>query len=457
MALHKSSSGVVYDLAPYLQEDGSIILDAFEEEAHAGLKVMNRAHRAGHVGCSFIRGQLAVLLSRGRHRSLQRTPAESPAGGDQPRRTQAGRGGDKTASKTSKKGMTVTMPADDRQATGTYAASTARVGDLGKQLLHLADSVHCDADGTPGAISKHVLFDRAQADFCPGPLGGNTKTRITLCPESTPAGSKHAFQEQLHKQSKEMADHRSAILRACFADGETVQAMNEWYQGQTNRFTLLPRTIEHAAGDAKYQVFLAEGNEPFTHMAVRHSAPGLKEEVGWEKIGMETLGTCAVWGRTVGGQYRGANSGPADNDADANSHYTTYITLADAARWTVWYENKYCSGKGAGRHGDMYRQDMVGCPAGSAGVRVKMSNTEADKAGYPWSKPALAARNAARKLRDMCEDCGLKGRSFGLEGERKKRWCSVCAKAHEAVPLQGPYKRKQPEPKRKQPEPTAAA
>ena len=35
----------------------------------------------------------------------------------------------------------------------------------------------------------------------------------------------------------------------------------------------------------------------------------------------------------------------------------------------------------------------------------------------------------------MCEDCGLKSPSFGMEDERKMRWCSGCAKAHGAVNL----------------------
>ena len=29
----------------------------------------------------------------------------------------------------------------------------------------------------------------------------------------------------------------------------------------------------------------------------------------------------------------------------------------------------------------------------------------------------------------MCEDCSERQASFGLEEERKKRWCSICAKS----------------------------
>jgi hypothetical protein len=29
-----------------------------------------------------------------------------------------------------------------------------------------------------------------------------------------------------------------------------------------------------------------------------------------------------------------------------------------------------------------------------------------------------------------CEDCQLKRKTFGLPGERRRRWCSVCAKLH---------------------------
>jgi hypothetical protein len=33
----------------------------------------------------------------------------------------------------------------------------------------------------------------------------------------------------------------------------------------------------------------------------------------------------------------------------------------------------------------------------------------------------------------MCEGCGLKQCSFGLPAEKKKRWCSGCAKGHEGA------------------------
>jgi hypothetical protein len=32
--------------------------------------------------------------------------------------------------------------------------------------------------------------------------------------------------------------------------------------------------------------------------------------------------------------------------------------------------------------------------------------------------------------KSKCEDCGLKGKSYGLPAEGKKRWCAGCAKAH---------------------------
>ena len=41
-----------------------------------------------------------------------------------------------------------------------------------------------------------------------------------------------------------------------------------------------------------------------------------------------------------------------------------------------------------------------------------------------------AREKAARK---QCEDCGLKVPNFGLESERKVRWCGPCAKAHGGV------------------------
>ena len=317
----------------------------------------------------------------------------------------------KTSKKASKKktslsGMKVTIVSADGKVLD-FPASTARNGrKLGNYLLRMGASVQCDEDGAPGTTPQQVVFDRPPAAGVPA--GSNTKTRITLAPESAAEGNKNSFKEQLGKQAGEMAD---LILIACFAAGETVQAMVQWYQGQTGRFTTLTRRVEHGHDIPKYEIFVAEGNAPFTHMGIRHSTPDLKNEVGWEKIGMETLGTCAAWGQIVGGPYRGANGGPADNDADANSHYTTYITLADAARWTVWHEAKYCSGAGAGRHFDMHKQDRVDCPAASKGVRKKMNDKEAAAAGYPWSVSAKSSRKLSR----------LRVESSRVESSRKVR------------------------------------
>ena len=35
-----------------------------------------------------------------------------------------------------------------------------------------------------------------------------------------------------------------------------------------------------------------------------------------------------------------------------------------------------------------------------------------------------------------CEDCGLVRATFGLAGERSKRWCGGCGKGHGAVRIQ---------------------
>ena len=41
----------------------------------------------------------------------------------------------------------------------------------------------------------------------------------------------------------------------------------------------------------------------------------------------------------------------------------------------------------------------------------------------------------------MCEDCGKVMASFGLPGERKGRWCGGCGKGHGAVSSQQRMKR----------------
>ena len=43
---------------------------------------------------------------------------------------------------------------------------------------------------------------------------------------------------------------------------------------------------------------------------------------------------------------------------------------------------------------------------------------------------------AKKKKGQMCETCGLKHANYGLQGNKKRRWCAECAKRHGAISLQ---------------------
>ena len=45
-------------------------------------------------------------------------------------------------------------------------------------------------------------------------------------------------------------------------------------------------------------------------------------------------------------------------------------------------------------------------------------------------KGEVATAPARSAMPSRCEDCALKGASFGLAAEGRRRWCGGCAKAH---------------------------
>jgi hypothetical protein len=115
----------------------------------------------------------------------------------------------------------------------------------------------------------------------------------------------------------------------------------------------------------------------------------------------------------------------------------------------------------AKKHGGQEQRDAAPqytCISGIFGAHWSPSppHIEPDPDSDPDSDPGPASKKAAAKdirspppptpLRKMCEDCGTKGAIYPtaaergtiyhLPGEETKRWCSTCARGHNAHPSQ---------------------
>lgn len=64
---------------------------------------------------------------------------------------------------------------------------------------------------------------------------------------------------------------------------------------------------------------------------------------------------------------------------------------------------------------------------------VEVQVTKAKTESLLISLAAAAAAAKEKKIKNACEECGLKTKNYGRVAEKKRRWCLVCSKAHNGV------------------------
>ena len=106
--------------------------------------------------------------------------------------------------------------------------------------------------------------------------------------------------------------------------------------------------------------------------------------------------------------------------------------------------SRWCSGC-AKAHGavSLPKQKKKACE--DCGLKVPEYGSKDGQRNMRWCSRCSEAHAGAVNLstRKKCEDCGLKKPSFGMaDGPRKLRWCSGCAEVYGAVNLRKPTKKK---------------